>query len=76
MEAKNLIQIGSGDRLQFICDFYDYNGNYRDSYKIGNPLVLGDEIEIANTPVGTLENCRVTFCFTDLYQQKYWTPAL
>ena len=76
MEAKNLIQIGSGDRLQFICDFYDYNGNYRDSYEICNPLVLGDEIEIANTPVGTLENCRVTFCFTDLYQQKYWTPAL
>ena len=57
-------------------DFYDYNGNYRDSYKIGNPLVLGDEVEIANTPVGTLENCRVTFCFTDLYQQKYWTPTL
>ena len=76
VEAKNLIQIGKGDRIQFICDFYDYNGNYRDSYKIGNPLVLGDEIEIANTPVGTLENCRVTFCFTDLYQQKYWTPAL
>ena len=76
VEAKNLIQIGKGDRIQFICDFYDYNGNYRDSYKIGNPLVLGDEVEIANTPVGTLENCRVTFCFTDLYQQKYWTPAL
>ena len=76
VEAKNLIQIGKGDTIQFICDFYNYNGNYRDSYKIGNPLVLGDEVEIANTPVGTLENCRVTFCFTDLYQQKYWTPAL
>ena len=28
VEAKNLIQIGKGDRIQFICDFYDYNGNY------------------------------------------------
>lgn len=76
VEAKNLIRIGKGDKVQFVCDFYDYNGNYRDSYKLGDPLILGDEVEIANTPVGTLENCRVTFCFTDLYQNRYWTPAL
>ena len=76
VEAKNLIQIGKGDKVQFVCDFYDYEGNYRDSYKLGNVITLGDEVEIANTPVGTLENCRVTFCFTDLYQQRYWTPAL
>ena len=76
VEAKNLIRIGKGDKVQFVCDFYDYEGNYQDSYKLGNVITLGDEVEIANTPVGTLENCRVTFCFTDLYQQRYWTPAL
>ena len=72
--AKNLIQIGRGDRLQFLCEYYDYEGNYQDSYYLGRPVILGDEVEIANTPIGSLP-CRVTYCFTDYYQQRYWTPA-
>ena len=50
--AKNLIQVGEGDVLQFLCDYYDYKGNYQDSYALGDPLTLGAETEIANTPVG------------------------
>ena len=73
-QAKTLIQIGQGDRLQFLCDYYDYNGNYKDSYRLGDPIVLGAEAEIANTPVGR-HPVRVTYCFTDYYQQRYWTPA-
>ena len=30
--------------------------------------------EIANTPIGN-HPTRVTYCFTDYYQQRYWTPA-
>ncbi len=73
-QAKNLIQIGKGDRLQFLCDYYDYEGNYRDSYRLGDPVILGEETEIANTPIGN-HPVRVTYCFTDYYQQRYWTPA-
>ena len=72
--AKNLIQVGEGDVLQFLCDYYDYKGNYQDSYALGDPLTLGAETEIANTPVGR-HPVRVTYCFTDYYQQRYWTPA-
>ena len=68
------IQIGKGDQLQFLCDYYDYEGNYRDSYRLGDPVVLGEETEIANTPIGS-HPVRVTYCFTDYYQQRYWTPA-
>ena len=74
-QAKNLIQIGEGDVLQFLCDYYDYEGNYRDTYYLGDPVTLGAETEIANTPIGD-HPCRVTYCFTDYYQQRYWTPAL
>ena len=73
-QAKNLIQIGQGDELQFLCDYYDYEGNYQDSYLLGQPVTLGAEVEIANTPVGD-HPVRVTYCFTDYYQQRYWTPA-
>ena len=73
-QGKMLIAIGEGDRIQFICDYYDYDGNYRDSYKLGESFTLGSSYEIANTPVR--QKCMVTYCFTDFYQQKYWTPAL
>ncbi len=75
-EPKNLISIGKGDELQFLCDFYDYDGNYRDSYKLGNPVILGDEVLIDDTPVGNDINCKVTWCITDIYQQRYWTPSV
>ena len=74
-QAKNLVGIGKGDRIQFVCDYYDYKGNYKESYKLGDPIVLGDETEIANTAVNT-EKCRLTYCLTDIYQQQYWTPVV
>lgn len=75
-QAKGLIAIGKGDTLQFICDYYDYDENYRDSYRLGDPITLGDEIEIVNTPVTEdLSRCKVTYRLTDIYQKNYWTPA-
>ena len=73
-QAKNLIGIGEGDVLQFLCEYYDYDGKYQDSYRLWDPLTLGAETEIANTPIGDGVK-KVTYCFTDFYQQRYWTPA-
>ena len=72
-QAKNLTGIGKGDKIQFVCDYYDYNGVYRDSYKLGDPIILGDSTEIGNTYVDA-EKCRLMYCLTDIYQQQYWTP--
>ena len=74
-QAKELIAIGKGDVLQFLCDYYDYDENYRDTYKLGNPVVLGDTVEIANTPID-MSKSRVTFRFTDIYQKNYWTAPV
>ena len=64
-QAKGLIAIGKGDTLQFICDYYDYDDNYRDSYRLGDPITLGDEVEIVNTPITEdLSRCRVTYRLT------------
>ena len=76
-QAKTMIAIGKGDRIQFICEYYDYDGIYRDTYKLGDPILLGSTVEIANTPIASeTGRCRVTYRFTDVYQQNYWTPAL
>ena len=73
--AKNQVTLQRGDRLQFICNFYDYDGNFRNSYPLGDEIILGSSIEIANTRLGQV-TARVNYCFTDIYQQNHWTPTL
>ena len=74
-QAKNLIGIGKGDKIQIVCDYVDYNGNYQDSYRLGDPFVLGDRTTIGYAYVKNPEKCKLTYCITDYYQQKYWTPV-
>ena len=71
---KNMTGIGKGDRIQAICDYFDYQQNYQNSYRLGDEFVLGSEVEIANTVIDQ-DKCKVTWCLTDYYQQRYWTPA-
>lgn len=73
--AKGLIPLESGDTLDFLCDYYDYEGAYRDSYMLGEPLVVDGEIEIYNVDVGEAP-CLVSYCLSDLYNNRYWTEAL
>ena len=72
-QPKNYIQIGAGDRVQFICDYFDYQEKFQDNYKLGREMILGENPEISNTRIDPAR-CRVTYCLTDLYQQPYWTP--
>ena len=76
-QSKELIAIGKGDRVQFICDYYNYDGKYTDSYKLGHEITLGDTVKIANKKIeGDKSNCKATYCFTDIYQNRYWTPVI
>ncbi len=62
-----------GDRLDFLCDYYGTDGSYRDSYMLGDPLVVDGELKVydAYFPAGT--QALMTYRFTDLFQQHYWT---
>ena len=76
-QAKTMIAVGAGDTLQFICDYYDYDENYRDTYRLGDPITLMKEVEISNIPLANdLSKCRITYSLTDIYNQNHWTPAL
>ena len=74
--AKAMTQLNQGDTLDFLCDYYSYDGVFNDSYYLGEQMVLdGTEPEISNTDVGD-GGALITYCFTDIYGQKYWTGAL
>ncbi len=73
--AKNLTELNEGDVLEFICDFYTDDMEYQDSYYLGEPMTVTDNMQITNTPVGD-GDIRILYCFTDIYDQEYWSEAV
>ncbi len=76
--AKNLTEIAEGDTIDFLTDFYDYDQNYQDTYYLGETMTVDkdmSEMHIANVSVGD-GDVLVTFKFTDIYGQEYWTPSV
>lgn len=73
--AKTMMTLSAGDKLDFICDYYSYDGNYQDSYILGEQMTVGNSIEISNVDIGN-RAIKATYRFLDIYQQEYWTPAV
>ena len=73
--AKNTEPLQAGDQIDFICDYYTYDGEYQDTYYLGETMTVTDRMEISNVAVGD-GGVRLTYRFTDLYQQHYWTAPL
>ena len=73
--AKSTSALEAGDTLDFLCDYYSYEGVYQDSYYLGEPMTVTDNMQVTNADVGE-GKLRLTYRFTDLYQQHYWTEAL
>lgn len=73
--AKSDSALAEGDTLEFLCDYYGYDGTYQDSYLLGDPLTVPAEgLTVSDVPLEG--NVRATYRFTDLYQQSWWTPPL
>ncbi len=75
--AKTLEGLKKGDKVQFLCDFYSYEGNHKGSYKLGNAMTVNDpeSISITNTDVGD-GKVLILYKFTDIYGEEYWTPPI
>ena len=72
---KSLEQLEPGDVLEFICDYYTYDGEYSNTYYLGDPMPVEAEMELSNVDIGD-GSVLTLYRFTDIYQQHYWTPAL
>ncbi len=72
--AKGMEELQVGDTLDFICDYYSYDGEFIDSYFLGEQLTVTAGMLISNVDVGE-GDVKVTYRFTDIYNQQYWTPA-
>lgn len=73
--AKSITEINEGDTVQPICDYYNYNQEYVDSYEMGDAFSLSASPEISNIKVSG-GNTKATYRFTDIYNQYFWTPVI
>ena len=73
--AKAMTGVKDGDEIRFLCDYYSYDETFLDRYQLGDAMIVQGEPQISNTDIGE-GRAVVTYCFTDLYGQEYWTPAI
>ena len=74
-QAKAITALKDGDKIDFMCDHYDYDGKYLNSYFLGSQLTVNGAPMISNTDVGE-GIALVSYRLTDLYGQQYWTLAI
>ena len=70
-EFRGLVDIQNGDVIDFLCDYYGYDGSYLDSYKLGDQLVVSGTLQVSDTYVG--QKMVGLYKITDIYGQSYWT---
>jgi len=64
-----------GDVIDFVCDYYSYDGEYLDSYMLGEQLVVEDELYVSDVYINE-EAANLTYQFTDIYNREYWTAPV
>ena len=73
--AKSMTEIKSGDKIDFLCDYYSYAGEYQDSYYLGDQLTVGDKLTVSDVKIDN-GPVKITYMFTDIFNQEYWTDAV
>lgn len=73
--ARGLTELKAGDRLDFLADYYSYEGDIQDSYLIGTTLEVTDDMQVTDAYLDDADTL-ILYRFTDMYQQHYWTEVL
>jgi hypothetical protein len=74
-QAKGSIPIERSDRIQLLCDYYTYDGEYEGSYTLGKSFVVGDGLTVEYLQLSD-DELSVSYRLTDVYGNVYWTPAV
>lgn len=76
--AKNLTELEQGDRLDFVAEYYQYDGTYDADYIMGDPVYVEgsmEDLEVSDVNVGA-DTVKACFRFTDLFGQVYYSDSL
>ena len=74
--AKGAAGLEPGDEIQFLCDYYSYDGEYENSYYLGDPIEYDGELTVTDVYLPNASDALATYLVTDIYCQEYWTPVI
>jgi hypothetical protein len=72
---KGLTDIVSGDRIDYLCDYYSYQGTFNDTYFLGDPYIATGDWYIENLSI-TNQDYMMSYKLIDIYGNSYWTPII
>ena len=75
--AKTLTELEPGDKIDFLCDYYNYDGSYSDSYYLGEVYTVPEDL--SSVVIGNIyvdNDTSVAYRITDIYNQHYWTDPI
>ena len=75
--AADTTVLQPGDVIDFVCDYYGYDGMYQDSYYLGDQMVVpaSGELTVENVSLEALR-LKIAYVFTDIYNQERWTESV
>ncbi|MBQ6385865.1 MAG: peptidase C11 [Lachnospiraceae bacterium] len=74
--AKTLTGLENGDKIDFICDYYTYDGDYQDSFLFGDQITVTDDLAVGNSEFSDQGSVMITYRFRDLYNRDYWSAPI
>lgn len=73
--AKGLLDIIAGDKIDYLCDYYTYDGEFNDAYYLGEQYTATGSWNIQNIAISN-NDYLMTYRLTDIYNNRYWTPSI
>ena len=74
MASRGLMPLQDGDAIDFLGDYYTYDGDYDDQYIIDS-IVVDGPLTVSYEDVGE-SDCLIYYSLHDIYQNVYWTESL
>ncbi|MCR5255013.1 MAG: peptidase C11 [Acetatifactor sp.] len=76
--AKNMTELEPGDTLDFLCDYYSYDGTFNDAYYLGEQYVVEKDMSELMISDLVIENGKILQCysFEDIYGNRLYTDYL
>ena len=73
--AKGLSELTVGSKIDFICDYYNEDGTYADSYYFGDPIIVTEQMVVSDVELKDYK-VKILYRLTDMYNNEYWTRPI
>ncbi len=72
---KGLIDIEAGDKIDFLCGYYTYDGEYIDRCILGEQYTATGDWKVEKLSIAGMKY-KMAYRITDIYGNYYWTQSI